>query len=207
MYPSSRRVLLVSLCMSRPQSLQPCCATLGLCVAESKPLRQFTIFGQADLTSTLRKRVFELVPQLLPRLVPPLVALLQPLQVEDDGAERHPQDDGDGHEGDQAGRAAEDDDGDALARGRVVEGVARGAGAPGAPRADAAAGVRVPHPAGLQAAFAGGVVGAAALARGRVVELREKSARFVIEAEIDCFPATLLWSNRIASGNAVRRAY
>ena len=95
--------------------------------------------------------------------------------MEDDGAERHPGHDGDRHEGDQAGRAAQDDDGFAPAGVGVVEGVARGAGAPGAPRAHAATGVRVPHPAGLQAAGAGGLVGAAALARGGIVELQERS--------------------------------
>ena len=134
-----------------------------------------TVFGKAGFTSTLRESVFELVPQLLSRLVSPLVALLHPLQVEDDGAERHPEHDGDRHEGDEAGRASEDDDGDAPAGVRVVEGVPGGAGAPGASRAHAAAGVRVPHPAGLQAAGTGGLVGAAALARGGVVELQERS--------------------------------
>ena len=150
---------------------------MGRSVAESKPLGQSTItmLGRAESTgptSTLREGVLELVPQLLARLVPPLVAVPHPLEVEDDRAERHPDDDGDGHEGDEAGGAAEDDDGDALAGGGVVEGVAGGAGAPGAPRAHAAAGLLVPHPARPQALGAARLVGAAALARGRVVELQ-----------------------------------
>ena len=168
-------------CTSRPQSCLLRRATLDLCVGSRVKANPAVhgFLGKHTSTSTRRECIFELVPQILPCLVPPLVALLHPLEVEHDGAERHPEDDGDGHEGDEAGRAAQDDDGDALAGGRVVEGVAGGAGRPGAPRAHAAAGLRVPHPTRLQAARAGRLVGAAALARGRVVELKERAKLLV----------------------------